>query len=209
MAAPEDADPAAPHAERTSAGNGASPPAASNPAALNGAAAYPWRAPRPTRRLDAELDATRRLTGRRAGIVTRSIANTLDAVVVLLILVSGYLAVAAANFLLDPRGFQFPAPSFGLVLFLGGVVQGLYFAVFWLLGGQTYGDRVLGIRVVAAGGGRLGPLLAALRAYLCVILPIGLLWVAVSRHNRSVQDVLLRTSVVYDWTHQEEERPGA
>ena len=28
---------------------------------------------------------------------------------------------------------------------------------------------------------------------------IGLLWVALSRENRSVQDLVLRTSVVYDW----------
>jgi hypothetical protein len=32
----------------------------------------------------------------------------------------------------------------------------------------------------------------------CTIFPIGLLWVLVSQENRSVQDVLLRTSVVYD-----------
>jgi hypothetical protein len=29
--------------------------------------------------------------------------------------------------------------------------------------------------------------------------PLGLAWVAVSRDSRSVQDLLLRTSVVYDW----------
>jgi hypothetical protein len=29
--------------------------------------------------------------------------------------------------------------------------------------------------------------------------PIGLLWVAVSRENRSAQDLALRTSVIYDW----------
>lgn len=28
---------------------------------------------------------------------------------------------------------------------------------------------------------------------------IGLLWVAVSRENRSAQDLALRTSVIYDW----------
>jgi hypothetical protein len=33
-----------------------------------------------------------------------------------------------------------------------------------------------------------------------VLFPILLLWVAVSRQNRSVQDLVLRTSVVYDWT---------
>jgi hypothetical protein len=40
---------------------------------------------------------------------------------------------------------------------------------------------------------------ALVRALLCALVPVGLLWVAVSRENRSAQDVLLRTSVVYDW----------
>jgi hypothetical protein len=35
---------------------------------------------------------------------------------------------------------------------------------------------------------------------LCVLFPILLFWVVLSRENRSVQDVLLRTSVVYDWS---------
>jgi hypothetical protein len=36
------------------------------------------------------------------------------------------------------------------------------------------------------------------RAVLCTLVPVGLLWVLVSRDNRSVQDLLLRTSVLYD-----------
>jgi hypothetical protein len=36
------------------------------------------------------------------------------------------------------------------------------------------------------------------RALLCVLFPVGLLWVLLSGENRSVQDVVLRTSVVYD-----------
>ena len=35
---------------------------------------------------------------------------------------------------------------------------------------------------------------------LCVVFPIGLLWCVVSEENRSVQDLLLRTSVIYDWS---------
>jgi hypothetical protein len=41
---------------------------------------------------------------------------------------------------------------------------------------------------------------ALLRAAFCVFFPIGLLWCAGSRANRSVQDVVLRSSVVYDWS---------
>jgi hypothetical protein len=35
-----------------------------------------------------------------------------------------------------------------------------------------------------------------------VTFPIGILWVAMSHENRSVQDVVLRTSVIYDWETQ-------
>jgi uncharacterized RDD family membrane protein YckC len=43
---------------------------------------------------------------------------------------------------------------------------------------------------------------ALLRALACVLFPLGLLWVAFSRDLRSVQDIVLRTSVVYDWQHR-------
>jgi hypothetical protein len=33
---------------------------------------------------------------------------------------------------------------------------------------------------------------------LCTLFPIGLVWVLVSGENRSVQDLLLRTSALYD-----------
>lgn len=38
-----------------------------------------------------------------------------------------------------------------------------------------------------------------MRALACALFPIGVLWVAVSRENWSLQDVVLRTSVIYDW----------
>ena len=69
----------------------------------------------------------------------------------------------------------------------------------WALDGRTYGCHVLGLRVVSYRGSRMRPLGALLRAVFCVFFPIGLLWCAASRANRSVQDVVLRTSVVYDW----------
>ena len=63
--------------------------------------------------------------------------------------------------------------------------------------GGTYGDRLLGLRVSHDRGGRLGPVRSTARAVLCTIFPIGLLWVLVSKENRSVRDVLLRSSVAY------------
>ena len=65
--------------------------------------------------------------------------------------------------------------------------------------GRTYGNHVMGLRVVNREGRRLHPLGAFVRAALYVIFPIGLLWVMVSGQNRSLQDLIVRTSVIYDW----------
>jgi hypothetical protein len=44
---------------------------------------------------------------------------------------------------------------------------------------------------------------ALVRAAFCVVFAVGLFWVLISGANRSVQDVVLRTSVVYDWGHRQ------
>ena len=44
-----------------------------------------------------------------------------------------------------------------------------------------------------------------MRSAFCVFFPIGLFWCVISPERRSVQDVVLWTSVVYDWMP----RPGA
>jgi uncharacterized RDD family membrane protein YckC len=81
----------------------------------------------------------------------------------------------------------------------GCLLLTLYLAVSWMGSGRTYGNHVMGLRVVNNKGRRLHPLGALVRAVCCVILPIGLLWVLVSGQNRSLQDLVLRTSVIYDW----------
>jgi uncharacterized RDD family membrane protein YckC len=57
----------------------------------------------------------------------------------------------------------------------------------------------MGLRVVNLHGVLLRVPLAFLRAVFCVVFPVGLFWVAFSRENRSLQDVVLRTSVIHDW----------
>ncbi|MGZ4651200.1 MAG: RDD family protein [Kineosporiaceae bacterium] len=163
-------------------------------------------APRPptTRRPGAPAPGSvvpapaRPVQGRRAGVVTRVLADTVDAAVVAAILVAGYLGVSATLFLWQSWAFSFPTPSFLLMLVLGGIVAVLYLTASWATTGRSYGKHLLGLRVVGPFG-RLRVAGAFLRAVLCVLVPIGVLWVAVSRENRSLQDVVLRTSVVYDW----------
>jgi uncharacterized RDD family membrane protein YckC len=158
--------------------------------------AYPWHDTAPP---VADTSGSRSsIQGARAGLVTRSIANIVDLAVVALLVAGGYAAVAATRFLLGPTTFHFPAPSSTLLLFVGLGLQAVYFAVTWAVAGATYGDRLLGLRVTDDRAARLRGGRSAVRAVLCTFFPIGLVWVLVSRGNRSVQDVLLRTSVVYD-----------
>jgi uncharacterized RDD family membrane protein YckC len=157
---------------------------------------YPWRAA--TGPVTVETAARSSVLGYRAGLVTRALANVADLVVVVLVVIGGYATVAIARFLIHPASFRFPVASWTTLLLAGLAVQAVYFAITWAVVGGTYGDRLLGLRVTDDHGVRLGWARCALRALLCVLLPIGLLWVLVSGENRSVQDVVLRTSVVYD-----------
>jgi uncharacterized RDD family membrane protein YckC len=137
--------------------------------------------------------------GHRAGVVTRLAAATIDALVVGATLVAGYVGFAGLVFLVDPLAFSLPDSSLILSLTAGFVVLVLYLTAAWSVSGRTYGCLVMGLRVVDRRGRLLGLPGALVRALSCAVFPIGLLWCAVSRGNRSVQDVLLRTSVVYDW----------
>ena len=75
----------------------------------------------------------------------------------------------------------------------------IYMTAAWSITGRTYGDHVMGLRVVGRSGDRVWPPTALVRAALCVGFPIGLLWCGVSASRRSVQDLVVRTTVIYDW----------
>ena len=149
--------------------------------------------------------AARPFQGRRAGIVTRVAANTVDLVVVIVILCLIYGVIAGIGFLLNPSSFHWPSSLGWTIPVIGFVIVMPYLTLSWCATGRTYGDALFGLRVVNYKGERLRIAGATLRAAACTIFPIGLLWVAVSPANRSLQDVLLRTSVIYDWTPRTKE----
>ena len=135
---------------------------------------------------------------RPAGIVTRILAALIDGVVVAALTGAVFGAVVAGMFVVNPVSFRWPH---GLLaeasLVTVGVAVG-YLTVGWAIAGRTVGGAVLGVRVVANGGGRLGWTRSACRALLCVLVPLGLLWAAVSARRRSVQDLVVRSTVLYD-----------
>ena len=137
--------------------------------------------------------------GKPAGLISRFLASSVDLVIMVAILVAMYAGWATLRFLLRPAKFQFPEPSILLIVVAGFAVLTLYLTLGWTMTGRTYGDHLMGLRVVDRAGGTLHLPRALLRALLCAVFPIGLIWTAISARNLSVQDILVRTSVTYDW----------
>lgn len=145
--------------------------------------------------------------GERAGLVSRVIANSIDFGLIVVVIVSLYLGYAAALFLWSPTSFSFPSPNLAWAVVVGGLLLGFYFWVAWATTGRTYGDLVMGLRVVNWQGEKMHWTGALARAVFCVVFAVGLFWVLISGANRSVQDVVLRTSVIYDWGHRPRPAP--
>ncbi len=137
--------------------------------------------------------------GQPAGLISRLIANTVDVAVVVGILLGCYLGVNGLLFFLDPRGFSFREPIPILTLTAGLVIAGSYLGLAWAIFERSFGCHIMGLRVVGRGGRRIRPLVAMVRGGICVVFPIGLLWCVINPRSRSVQDIVLRTSVIYDW----------
>ncbi len=142
----------------------------------------------------------RGMQGQRAGIVSRFLADAIDLLVIVVAVVGVYFAVSVARFLLHPRQVQ-------LARGLRPVPQHARLDPPHRLPDDRVG-RAPGARGARACSGcawsphkDVGlPLWRAfVRAILCALFPIGLFWSAISSRNESVQDLLVRTTVVYDW----------
>ncbi len=137
--------------------------------------------------------------GQRAGLVTRVAAGVLDALLVLLLLAVGYVAVTAVAFLVRPRSFQLLTAPQSVLVAVAVVGATAYLAGAWWVAGRTWGCDVMGLRVVDRRGRSPRLVVAVLRAVLYVVFPVGVLWCAMTDSRRSLQDLLLGTSVIYDW----------
>jgi uncharacterized RDD family membrane protein YckC len=138
--------------------------------------------------------------GNRAGFVTRAIAVGIDFTLIGVLLLLLYLGWAVLLFAFNPSAAQLPEIPTGLGLITGGGTAWLLFTTAWSTTGRTLGSRIMGIRVVNYQGKVMRVPGAALRAAFCIGFMPGLLWVIISNQNRSLQDTVLRTSVIYDWT---------
>ena len=156
-------------------------------------------AERATKGIDPLAPGARAIQGLRAGVVTRTIAGGVDYALVIATTFGTYIAWAILLFLLDPRSYELPTWPFFYFLIIGFTYLVLYLWVAFATRGRTIGAGLMGVRVVGRKGKRMRWFPALLRAGFCAVFPVGLFWCAVSRENRSVQDIVLRTSVIHDW----------
>ena len=141
----------------------------------------------------------REFQGERAGFATRFLASVIDVSLVALLMVGVWLGIEILQLIFTP-GVEVNPPRAATLVLWGYAFTTLYWTVAWATSGRSLGAWVMGVRVVSRKGGRLGWLVALARAAFSVGFPIGLGWALVSKRNRSVQDVVLRTIVIYDWS---------
>ena len=145
--------------------------------------------------------------GERAGFVSRAVAASIDVALIVLVVLGTIAVLWVLSFIFDPSTGSVTVsvssqgrvpPAVWMVLY-GYVLNVIYWTVFWAASGRTIGNLVMGLRVVDRRGAHPRWWGALVRALFCTVFPIGLFWVIISGANRSVQDVVLRTSVIYDW----------
>ena len=146
---------------------------------------------------------SREAQGRRAGFVSQAIALVLDGAWILLEYIVVLAIFAVLRGLFTSASFHLPKPATWvsvIALFVIGVAT---LEAAWSGAGRTPGMGLIGLRVVAADGTRLGSRRAFWRAVL-VLGTLGLLVVTTlfSRTNRSLYDKWCGSSVIYEW------RPG-
>ncbi|MBN1530496.1 MAG: RDD family protein [Thermoleophilaceae bacterium] len=136
---------------------------------------------------------------RYEGLVTRAIAFAIDAAVIDIVAIAVAGAVALAVSVLS-----IPDVVDTVLLAIGGALFVVwscgYFVTFWSTTGQTPGARVMRLRVVRAGGGRLSAGRALLRVVYLTLAAIPLLLgfapVLVDERRRGLHDMLAGTVVV-------------
>src|SRR6478672_415752 len=162
----------------------------------------------PATGFDTVPKEARSFHGQPAGLVTRTIANVVDVVVVAGLLGVVYLGISGVLFLRRGASFSFPIVTYRTAYIVGFVGWVIYMAFGWRTNGRTYGDHLLGLRVRTMSGDRVGGVRAVIRALLCGIAPLLLVWCAFSKQQRSVQDLVVGTHVIYDWGGSRSEVPS-
>ncbi len=166
---------------------------------------------------------TRNLEGQYAGFLTRAFGFVLDYLIIAatISIISLGTALVFRFFGIDLtscRGVASPV-SLNELICSGGrwflaataaLLFPLYFVLFWLLAGQTIGQRVMGVQVVRLDGHHMGfrrSLVRWIFMQLCFLtLGIGFLWVLIDDRRMGWHDKAARTCVLYSWKAVERKR---
>ena len=143
-------------------------------------------------------EAARPSQGQRAGLFTRALAAGIDVAATIAFTLGLWLTVRIVLWAVRPLS-PHPMPSAWWFFAIGVVLLWLSWTVAYATNGRALGHLVMGIRVVSRTGGSMSWPAAAIRSIANMLVPVGLLWVIPSAQNRSVQDVVLRSSVIYAW----------
>jgi hypothetical protein len=144
-----------------------------------------------------------------AGVVSRLLGAVLDTAAAAALTFLLYFCLAGLRFMIWPASFRWPQPSVLVSLVVGVSVAIVYLTTGWVTTGRSIGGSVLGYRVLSQGRELLGWPRATARAALYVLFPIGVMFAAVGPTRHSLQDKLLRSTVVYDWHHDGGARAAA
>jgi uncharacterized RDD family membrane protein YckC len=165
----------------------------------------------------------RKLVGQYAGFLSRAVGLLLDYVIIIAVVIGAGLLMdllfGAFSIKLDTCSKVTANASLSTLACLGGrltlaffaaVFGPLYYIFFWMLTGQTIGQRVMGVRVVELNGRRLGfwrSLIRWIGYQICIItLGLGFLWVLIDNRRMGWHDKLARTCVIYAWPAVQNER---
>jgi uncharacterized RDD family membrane protein YckC len=145
-------------------------------------------------------ERARAAQGRRAGFVSQAIAFALDAGWILLEYVALLAFVAVIRGLFTSESFHIPKPDAWVSVVALVVIGVATLEAAWSGTGRAPGMGLLGLRVVAGDGSRLGRRASFWRAVVMVpTLGLGLVTVLFSRRNLSVYDRMCGSAVAYDW----------
>ncbi len=144
-------------------------------------------------------EVAREFQGERAGFATRFLACAIDVALVSALMMSLWFGIELLQLIFTP-GVEVEPPRAATLVLWGYLFTTLYWTAAWASSGRSLGAWAMGVRVVNRKGERVHLPVAFARAAFSVGFPFGLLWALVSKRNRSVQDVVLRTIVIYDWS---------
>jgi uncharacterized RDD family membrane protein YckC len=145
-------------------------------------------------------ERARAAQGQRAGFVSQAVAGALDAGWIMVVDFVALAVVGFLRFLVTGEKYRLPQPGPGWNALLVIVIGVLLLWSAWSGSGRAPGMGVIGLRVVGRDGHQLSSRRAFWRALLGVVtLGLGILWVLVSKKNKSLYDIVCGSAVVYEW----------